>query len=107
MSDLAHANLGVAQSDKQPLPPTIAAAATIAPATRFMFLTGTTSVANITPPTSGYCEVILCFTDNSPGAFATNGSDHPIKVAYQPIVNRPILMCYDPISNYWWPAAVV
>ena len=107
MSDLDHANFGIVQSDKQPLPQTIAAAATITPKGRLIFLTGTTQVANITPPTTGYCEVILCFTDNSPGAFATNGSAYPIKVAYQPIVNRPILMCYDPISNYWWPAAVV
>ena len=105
--DLNFAKLGVAQSIAQPLSPTIAAAATIAPTTRMTFVTGTTQVANITPPTTGYCEVVLCFTNNSPGAMLTNGATNPIKVAYQPIVNRPILMCYDPSSNYWWPAAVV
>lgn len=105
--DALHQNFGPAQSDKQPLPPTIAAATTITPTHRLTFLTGTTVVANITPPTTGYCEVLLCFTDNSPGTMSTAGTVNPIKVAYVPIVNRPILMCYDPASNYWWPAAVV
>lgn len=107
MADLLSQNFGPAQSDKQPLPVTIAAAATVAPTTRLTFLTGQTQLANITPPTSGYCEVLLCFTHAAPGAFLTNGTAHPIKVAYQPIQNRPILMCYDPSSNFWWPAAVV
>lgn len=104
MSDLLSQDFGVAQSDKQPLPPTIAAAATISPTTRLTFLTGTTQVANITPPTSGYCEVLLCFTNGAPGAFLTTGN---IKTAYQPIQNRPILCCYDPSSAKWWIAAVV
>lgn len=104
MSDLLVANLGVAQSDKQPLPTTIASAATIAPVNRFTFLTGTVQVQTITPPTSGYCEVILCFTNAAPGLFLTTGN---IQIAYQPIQNRPILLCYDPSSAKWWVAAVV
>jgi len=105
--DLTHQNFGVAQSNLQPKPVTQAAAATVTPTTRLTFLTGTTSVTDITPPVTGaYCEVILCFTDGSPGAFGTTGSSYPVKVAYQPVQNRPILMCYDPLSNYWWPAAV-
>lgn len=107
MSDLLNQNFVNAQSDKQPLPVTVASATTITPTTRLTFVTGTTSVANITPPTSGYCSVVLCFTDNSPGAFSTAGATYPIKVAYQPVVNRPITLHYDPSSNQWWPEAVV
>lgn len=107
MSDLNHQDLNVAHSDKQPLPPTIASAATIAPTTRLTFVTGTVQVANITPPTSGYCEIVLCFTNAAPGAFLTNGIGNPIKVAYQPIQNRPIHLHWDPASKQWWPAAVV
>lgn len=104
MSDLLSQNFGVAQSDKQPLPVTIASAATIVPVARLTFVTGTVQVANITPPTSGYCEVLLCFTNANPGLFLTTGN---IQIAYQPVQNRPILMCYDPSSAKWWVAAVV
>ncbi len=104
MSDLLSQNLSVAQTDKQPLPVTIASAATIAPTNRLTFITGTVQVATITPPTSGYCEVVLCFTDNAPGALLTSGN---IKTAYTPITNRPITLCYDPSSAKWWVMAVV
>lgn len=107
MSDLLSQNFDTRQSDKQPLPVTVVAAATIVPVTKLTFVTGQTQVANITPPTSGYCEVTLCFTDNAPGAFLTNGANNPIKTAYQPIVNRPIDLCWDPSSKFWWVKAVV
>lgn len=104
MPDLLHQNLFTVQSDKNPLPPTIASAATIAPVTKMTFLTGTVQVATITPPVSGYCELTLCFTNASPGAFLTTGN---IQIAYQPIQNRPIDLCYDPASKKWWVKAVV
>ena len=104
MSDLMHQDFGVAQSDKQQTPVTMASAATIAPRTRLTFLTGTVTIATITPPTSGYCELLLCFTNAAPGVFLTSGN---IQIAYQPIQNRPILMCYDPTSAKWWVGAVV
>lgn len=107
MSDLLYQNFTAVQSNQQPLPVTMAAAATIAPTTALTFLTGTTQVANVTPPTTGYCKVTLCFTDGSPGAFLTNGTANPIKTAYQPIQNRPIDLHWDPSSKFWWVAAVV
>ncbi len=103
MSDLLSANLGVAQSDKQPSPVTIASATTIAPVNRLTFVTGTVQVATITPPTTGYCEVVLCFTNASPGALLTTGN---IKTALTPIQDRPILFCYDPPSAKWWVSAL-
>lgn len=103
-SDLLIQNLAPNQSDKQPLPVTMAAAATIAPVNRLTFITGTTQIATITPPTTGYCEVVLCFTNGAPGAFLTSDN---IKTAYQPIQNRPITLHYDPSSAKWWVAAVV
>lgn len=104
MSDLLAANLGTVQSSLQPYPPTIASAATIAPTTKLTFLTGTVQLATITPFASGYQEITLCFTNASPGAFATSGN---IQIAYQPIQNRPIDLCYDPSSAKWWVKAVV
>src|SRR5688572_19803723 len=104
MSDLLSQNLSTAQTDKQPFPPTIASAATIAPTTKMTFVTGTVQVATITPPTSGYCEITLCFTNAAPGLFLTTGN---IQIAYQPVQNRPIDLCYDPSSAKWWVKAVV
>jgi hypothetical protein len=103
MSDLSFEDLGPAQSDKQPNPPTIASAATIAPNTRFTFITGTVQVANITPPTTGYCELVLCFTNAAPGLFLTTGN---ILTAYQPIQNRPVTVYYDKPTNKWYVQTV-
>lgn len=104
MSDLMHQDFGVAQSNLQQSPVTMASAATIVPRTRLTFLTGTVTIANITPPTTGYCEILLCFTNAAPGVFLTTGN---IQIAYQPIQNRPILLCYDPSSAKWWVGAVI
>lgn len=104
MSDLQHQDLNVAQSNKQQFPPTIASAATIAPTTRFSFISGTAQLQNITPPSSGYHELVLCFITASPGLFLTTGN---IQIAYQPIINRPITLHYDPAGGKYWVAAVV
>lgn len=102
--DLVTQNFSTVQTNQQVLPPTIASAATITPTTKLTFLTGTVQVATITAPSTGYGEVTLCFTNVSPGAFATSGN---IKTAYQPVQNRPIDLCYDPASVKWWVKAVV
>lgn len=103
-NDLNYQNFSTVQNDKQPTPPTIASAASITPTTKLTFLTGTVQLATITPPTSGYCEITLCFTDANPGAFVTTGN---IKTAYTPITNRPIDLVYDYVSAKWWVKAVV
>lgn len=104
MSDLQSQDFSTVQSNKQQLPVTIASAATIAPTTKMTFLTGTVALVTITPPVTGYCEITLCFTNGAPAAFSTAGN---IQIAYQPIQNRPIDLCYDPSSNKWWVKAVV
>lgn len=106
--DLILGQFATNQSDKTPLPVTMASAATLTPTTKLTFVTGTVQVAEITPPDpNGYCEVTLCFTNGAPGAFLTNGTTYPIKTAYQPIQNRPIDLCWDPSSKFWWVKAVV
>lgn len=95
-------------SRMQAPPNTIAAAASITPIGKLTFLTGTTQVADIIPlDPLAYQEVTLCFTDAAPGAFLTNGTVAPIKTAYQPIQNRPIDLCWDPVREFWWVKAVV
>ncbi len=101
--DLLAGNFSTVLTGQDPLPVTIAAAATIAVVSRLTFVTGTTQVATITPPVSGYCEISLCFTNGSPGALLTTGN---IKSAYTPIQNRPFTLQYDPSSAKWWVQTV-
>jgi|SRR5215469_2348406 len=102
-SDLNFQNFNTTQSIEQPFPPTIASAATIAPTTRLTFVTGTTQVATITPPVTGYHELVLIFTNASPGAFATSGN---VKTAAQPAQNLAVILYYDPSSAKYWPGPV-
>jgi len=103
MSDLLSQNFSTVQSDKQPLPVTMASAATLAPTTKLTFVTGTVQVATITPPTSGYCELTFIFTNGAPGALLTTGNIHS---AYTPIQNQAFTLVYDPSTAKWWRPAV-
>src|SRR5690348_11542349 len=98
-ADLTYQNFSTVQDNQQPFPATIAAAATITPTGFLTFVTGTTQVANITPPTTGQAMIALCFTNGSPGAFLTTGN---IKSAYTPIQNRIVFLVYDPVTALWW-----
>jgi len=104
MSDLNHQDFSTVQSEAQQKPITMASATTITPKTKLTFLTGTVQLQNITPPVTGYVEITLCFTNEAPGLFLTTGN---IQIAYQPVQNRPIDLCYDPLSAKWWVKAVV
>ena len=83
--------------------PTIASATSISPTTFLTFLTGTTQVATVVPPVTGWCMLMFVFTNGSPGALLTSGN---IKSAYTPIQNRPFFMVYDPTSAKWWVMSV-
>ena len=104
MSDLQTADFANSGSNLQQLPATIASAAVVAPVAALTFLTGTVALVTLTPPTTGYCEVKLCYTNAAPAAFSVAGN---IQIAYQPIQNRPIALHFDPSSNKWWVEAVV
>ena len=98
--DLSFQNLSSVQSNQQPLPATIAAAATIAPTTFITFITGTTNIATITPPVTGSVMLVLIPTDASPGQFLTTGN---IKLALTTLTqNIPVLVFWNPAANKWY-----
>jgi hypothetical protein len=101
--ELNRYNLAFPQSAVQPVPSTIAAAATIAPTHIMTFITGTTQVATISPPMPGYHELTLVFTNASPGALLTSGN---IQRAGQPVQNVPVKLYYDPVSAKYWVGSV-
>lgn len=99
MADLNFQNFMDVQSNQQPAPVTFAAAATVAPTTRLSFVSGTTQVATITPPVTGYHILTFIFTNGSPGALLTTGN---IKTAYTPRQNEAFNLHYDPVSAKYW-----
>lgn len=103
MSDPLFQNFAPIQNDKQQLPVTLEAAETITPTTALTFITGQVSIANITPPSNGYCKIVLCFLDpEAPGTLIEGGAINPIKSSYVPISYYPIALHYDPSSNFWY-----
>jgi len=96
-------DISCVQSEQQLEPLTIASATTIAPRTRLTFVTGTVQVATITPPVLGYHELVLIFTNGSPGALLTSGN---IKTAYTPLQNKSFSLHYNPIDGKYCTAAV-
>src|SRR3990167_1549832 len=96
-------DISCVQSEQQLEPLTIASATTIATRTRLTFVTGTVQVATITPPVLGYHELVLIFTNGSPGALLTSGN---IKTAYTPLQNKSFSLHYNPIDGKYWTEAV-
>lgn len=102
MSDLYHKNIASVQDNLQPMPMTVAAAATIAPQTYVTFLTGTTSVATVTPPVTGQHSLVLISTDSgTTNATVTTGN---IIKASTFVQNKALIMVYDPIGAKYYPS---
>ena len=102
MPDLYHQNFSSVQSGAQPLPSTIASAATITPTTALTIVTGVVQIATITPPVSGFHILYLMFPD-AMGVFATTGN---IAVAADPGANIPLAMVYNPLNKKYYPGAI-
>jgi hypothetical protein len=97
MIDALFQQLSTVQSNLQPTPKTIAAAATITPDTFLTLVTGTTALATITPPVAGTHMLALSFTATNPSAFTTTGN---ILTASTPATNGAItFMIYNPITG--------
>lgn len=102
MSDLLFQNLMPVQSDKQPLPPTVASATDFAPTHFLTFITGTAQIENITPPVTGAHMLILIFTNAIPGTLLTTGN---IANAVVPTQNLPTILVYDPVTAKYYGCA--
>jgi len=97
--DLDFQNFSTVQSNQQAGPNTVASAATIAPVSFLTIITGTTQIANITPPVTGIHMLALVFTDGSPGTTLTSGN---ILNAVIPTQNLPSFFIYNPITAKYY-----
>lgn len=91
--DLLFQNLSTVQSELQPTPVTITAAATIAPTTFLSDIEGSTAVSTITPPIAGVH--MLAFIAGGTTGFTTGGN----VVGGTTTVDESIyLFIYNPVS---------
>ena len=95
MSDALFQNLSTVQSNKQPTPPTVTAAASIAPQTFITVLTGNTPVATIVPPVTG--QHMLCIVPGTTTGFTTGGN---IVGGTTTVSGRAYLFAYNPIKDF-------
>jgi hypothetical protein len=102
MADLNFQNLSTVQNSLQPLPVTIASAATVAPTTFLTFITGTTQIATITPPVTGTHMLAIIHTNAAPATYLTNGN---VLTAVVPTQNIPCFFWYDPIQAKYYGCA--
>ena len=100
MSDLNFQQISTVQSNAQPLPVTMAAAATIAPTTFLTFLTGTTQLKTITPPVTGCHMLAIVYTTTATVTFLTTGNINAAIITSG--TNQPVLLVYDPIGGKYW-----
>lgn len=75
---------------------TIVAAATIAPTTFLTKLSGTTALANITPPMSG-AHLLAIVAGTTTAAFTTSGNIAGVTTAAD--TTSPILFIFDPTTG--------
>ena len=95
MPDLNFQNLSTVQSNLQPGPATITAAATIAPTTFLTVISGTTAVATITPPATGTHVLALMSTITNWAGTLTTGN---VLTASTVAQNKAMLLVYNPTS---------
>lgn len=103
MPDLNFQDISTVQSNIQPKPVTMASATVIAPTTFLTKLTGAVAIATITPPITG-CHMLALVSVDGAIVIGTGGN---VLVGYTTVINRPILMIYDPVQGKYYAAAVV
>ena len=101
MSDLLFQNLSTVQNNQQPMPATIASAATIAPVSFLTNVSGTVPITTITPPVTGQHMLAFKFTNAAPGATGTTGN---VSITSAPVLNKILFMTYDPTTTKYYPS---
>lgn len=100
MSDALFQNFSTVQSNLQPGPVTVASTTTIVPKGFITLVSGTIDVATITPPVTGQHELVLVFTDASPGDLLTTGN---VLVGTTTVVqNVPLVLFYNNVINKYY-----
>lgn len=108
-ADLIAPQMGLPQSGSMQKPLTIVAAATIAPQTNLTIVSGTTSIATITPPLPDACHQvnIVCSVTNFSG-FLTTGNILVASLTNSTVwANKVNTFIYNPIVGKYYPRYAV
>lgn len=82
----------------------IVAAATIRPLTDLIFVSGTTALATIIPPYSGFSGILLVVaTDEAGLATVTTGN---IQLVVTMTTNQVNVFVFSKANNKWYPGAI-
>ena len=104
MPDLEFQNISTVQSNLQPKPVTIVAAATIAPTTFLTLVSGTTAVATITPPVTGAHMLAIVASATNFSGFVTTGNVLVASVTNSELwANKVNLFVYNPATAKYHP----
>jgi hypothetical protein len=95
MPDLNFQDFSTVQSVMQPLPVTLASAATIAPTGFLTVVSGTAAINTITPPVTGVH--MLCLLPS--GAFTMGTSGNIAVAATAATVGVPMFLVYNPLTK--------
>ena len=81
----------------------IASAATIAPVTDMVRVTGTTGIATIVPPLGGHNSILVLVPVDGGVGLLTTGN---ITVAVTMAQNRATVLVYNATTGVWYPGAI-
>ena len=102
---VGYAKFAIFGTPVNPISSTIASATTIAPLTYASIVTGTAQIQNINLPWPGFeGDLILIFTDPSPGATLTGGVNGAALALATTVVRfKALTMTYSQITGLWYP----
>lgn len=96
--------LSTVQDPKQQQPLTVTAAATIVPQTFLTIVSGTTSIATITPPITGCHMLAVVVSTTNFSGFLTTGNILVASLTNSTVwANKLNLFVYNPINQKYYP----
>lgn len=102
--DLLFQNFDTAQSNQQPGPVTTPAATTIAPQSLLTIVTGTTAIAQLTPPLTGQHMLAIVASATNFSGFLTTGNILVASITNSVLwANKVSLFFYNPLTAKYHP----
>lgn len=98
--DLQAANFSFPQSLQQPMPTTLASAATVAPTTLITIVSGTAAIVNVTPPQEGAHILIFVAT----GAWTMTAAGNIATAVGATAAGHITFLIYNPATRKYYAA---
>lgn len=93
--DLSSYDFALPQSILQPMPTTLASAATVAPTTLITLITGAVAIVNVTPPQQGAHMLIFI---SSGGTFTFTAAGNILTAVTAVAAGQVVILIYNPAT---------